>query len=99
MDYPESNVPNKQHSTTLVPSKSMMQLTTVITQVMGDAHTKSTGSKEVGDKHLQTFHKLKPPLFKGAVGPQATKDWLLRIKKIFDNMYCPKSVRRAERYN
>ncbi|KAH0470179.1 hypothetical protein IEQ34_001737 [Dendrobium chrysotoxum] len=92
MDYPESNVQNEQHSATPVPSESMMQLATIIAQVMGDAQNKSAGSKEEeGDKHLQTFHKLKPPLFKGAVGPQAAEDWLLRIEKIFDSMQCPES--------
>lgn len=92
MDHPESNVTNEQRSAAPVPSKSMMQLANIIAQVMGDAHSKSVGSKEEdGDKHLQTFHKLKPPLFKGAVGPQATEDWLLRIKKIFDSMQCLES--------
>ncbi|KAH0467163.1 hypothetical protein IEQ34_004401 [Dendrobium chrysotoxum] len=45
-------------------------------------HSKTARSKEEkGDKHLQTFHKLKPPLFKGAVGPQDAEDWLF-IQKI-----------------
>ncbi|XP_020671990.2 uncharacterized protein LOC110091996 [Dendrobium catenatum] len=35
------------------------------------------------------FHKLKPPLFKGAVGPQAAEDWIMRVEKIFDSMQCP----------
>ncbi|KAI0488453.1 hypothetical protein KFK09_028285 [Dendrobium nobile] len=75
MDNPESNVSNEQHSVAPVPSESMMQLTTVIAQVMGDAQSKLAGSKEEeADKHLQTFHKLRPPLFKGAVGPQAAED-------------------------
>ncbi|KAH0452887.1 hypothetical protein IEQ34_017211 [Dendrobium chrysotoxum] len=67
-------------------------LAIIITQVMGDAQSKSVGSKEEeGDKHLQTFYKLKPPLFKGAVGPQAVENWLLRIEKFFNNMQCSES--------
>ncbi|KAH0433810.1 hypothetical protein IEQ34_026941 [Dendrobium chrysotoxum] len=65
MDHLESNVPNEQHSAAPVPSESKMQLAIVIAQVMGDAQSKSAGSKEEeGDKYLQTFHKLKPSLFK-----------------------------------
>ncbi|KAI0512173.1 hypothetical protein KFK09_012811 [Dendrobium nobile] len=75
----ESSVPNEQYSAALVPSESMMQLATTIAHVMGDAQSKMSGSKEEeADKHLQMFHKLKPPLFKGAVGPQAVEDWIMR---------------------
>ncbi|KAI0520121.1 hypothetical protein KFK09_007592 [Dendrobium nobile] len=57
---------------------------------MGDAQSKMSGSKEEEvDRHLQMFHKLKPPLFKGGVGPQAAEDWILRVEKIFDSMQCP----------
>ncbi|KAI0502094.1 hypothetical protein KFK09_017040 [Dendrobium nobile] len=90
MDNPESSVPNEQHSAAPVPSESIMQLDTAIAQVMGDAQSKMSGSKEEeADKHLQMFHKLKPPLFKGAVGPQAAEDWIMRVEKIFDSMQYP----------
>ncbi|KAI0524336.1 hypothetical protein KFK09_003703 [Dendrobium nobile] len=91
MDPPvESSVPNEQHSAAPVPSESMMQLATAIAHVMGDAQSKMSGSKEEEiDRHLQMFHKLKPPLFKGAVGPQAAEDWIMRVEKIFDSMQCP----------
>ncbi|KAH0454075.1 hypothetical protein IEQ34_018399 [Dendrobium chrysotoxum] len=59
---------------------------------MGDAQSKSTGSKEEdGDKHLHTLHKLKPLLFKRVIGPQDAKDWLLRIEKIFNSIQCLES--------
>ncbi|KAI0497432.1 hypothetical protein KFK09_020656 [Dendrobium nobile] len=91
MDPPaESSVPNEQHSAAPMPSESMMQLATAIAHVMGDAQSKMSGSKEEEvDRHLQMFHKLKPPLFKGAVGPQAAEDWIMRVEKIFDSMQCP----------
>ncbi|XP_028547443.1 uncharacterized protein LOC110109806, partial [Dendrobium catenatum] len=91
MDPPaESSIPNEQHSAAPVPSESMMQLATAIAHVMGDAQSKMSGSKEEeADRHLQMFHKLKPPLFKGAVGPQAAEDWIMRVEKIFDSMQCP----------
>ncbi|XP_020703922.2 uncharacterized protein LOC110115127 [Dendrobium catenatum] len=92
MDNPESSVPNEQHSAAPVPSESMMQLVTSIAHVMGDAQSKLSGSKEEEvDKHLQMFHKLKPPLFKGAVEPQIAEDWIMRIEKIFDSMQCPEN--------
>ncbi|KAI0493618.1 hypothetical protein KFK09_023737 [Dendrobium nobile] len=91
MDHPaESSVPNEQHSAAPVPSESMMQLATAIAHVMGDAQSKMSGSKEKEvDRHMQMFHKLKPPLFKGGVEPQAAEDWILRVEKIFDSMQCP----------
>ncbi|KAL0921910.1 hypothetical protein M5K25_005856 [Dendrobium thyrsiflorum] len=44
MDLPESNVPNEQHSAVPVPSDSVMQLATVIAQVMRDAQSGSFNS-------------------------------------------------------
>ncbi|KAI0507093.1 hypothetical protein KFK09_013211 [Dendrobium nobile] len=97
MDPPaESSVPNEQHSAAPMPSESMMQLATAIAHVMGDAQSKMSGSKEEEvDRHLQMFHKLKPPLFKGAVGPQAAEDWIMRVEKIL--IAC--SVRGIEKYH
>ncbi|XP_020684292.1 uncharacterized protein LOC110100912, partial [Dendrobium catenatum] len=90
MDNPESSVPNEKHNAAPVPSESMMQLATAIAQVMGDAQSKMSGSKEEeAYKHLQMIHKLKPPLFKGAMGPQAAEDWIMSVEKIFDGIQCP----------
>ncbi|KAH0452346.1 hypothetical protein IEQ34_019645 [Dendrobium chrysotoxum] len=64
-----------------------MQLASILAYVMGDTQSKPSGSKEEeGDRHLQVFHKLKSQLFKGTVGPRVAEDWLLRIKKTFNNM-------------
>ncbi|KAH0468170.1 hypothetical protein IEQ34_003203 [Dendrobium chrysotoxum] len=77
----EQDVPNEQYSIAPVTSDSIIHLAIIITQ------SKLVGSKEEeGDKYLQRFHKLKPLLFKGAIGPQITEDWLLRIKKFFDSI-------------
>lgn len=74
MDHLESNVLNEQQGAALMLSNSVMRLATVITHVMG-VHIVS--QLEVNKKReiriFQTFHKIKPSLFKRDVGPQDEK--------------------------
>ncbi|PKU61886.1 hypothetical protein MA16_Dca028893 [Dendrobium catenatum] len=40
------------------------------------------------DKYLKLFQDMRPPLFKGVEGPIEAENWLLRIEKILEGMYC-----------
>lgn len=98
-DHPEET--NGQNSSRVAPevstigaltADSMSQFASLVAQLMGDAQSRMVASKvEEGDRHLQSFLRLNPPHFKGAVGPQAAEDWLLRVEKTFDGMQCPES--------
>ncbi|KAH0460720.1 hypothetical protein IEQ34_011383 [Dendrobium chrysotoxum] len=75
MDLPKQDTQNKQHNAAPVSFDSVMQLASVIAQLMGDTQSKPSGSKEEEvDRYLQIFHKMKHSLFKGAVGPHDVED-------------------------
>ncbi|KAI0497441.1 hypothetical protein KFK09_020668 [Dendrobium nobile] len=69
--------------------RSFAQMMAVMTQMIKNSQTQANGSGSTSmDKNLKLFLDMKPPLFSSGE-PLEAENWLMRIEKIMEVMYCP----------